>query len=322
MTNGEPELELVRVDNGEIVLTFLPGVGGRLLSIVVDGHEFLWRNPAFVDEELRFVIPRSQWPTIDDSFASWSNIGGSKTWPAPQGWGGEGEWPGPPDTILDAGAWTVETSRDETSGDHIVVMTSGDDHRSGLRIRREFVLPKTGTNFGQTTTFFNVSARLVTWSIWEVCQVDTSRGAGKGIEDAALSVALMPTNNEEEGWIDLGSYRGELMIERPNQNLAVLAVQDVVAKRGFPSASGTIGYRDAEGEITLDFAVDPAAEYPDGGSRAEIWMQSPQAHPIVELTGLHPDAYLAELEVLSPSFDIQPGANAVFRLDWTVRVGA
>ena len=42
----------------------------------------------------------------DDSF-NWKNYGGAKTWPAPQGWDGEGQWPGPPDPVLDSGTLRV-----------------------------------------------------------------------------------------------------------------------------------------------------------------------------------------------------------------------
>lgn len=38
----------------------------------------------------------------DGTFASWTNVGGSKTRPAPQGWDGDDQLPGPPDPVLDS----------------------------------------------------------------------------------------------------------------------------------------------------------------------------------------------------------------------------
>ena len=39
------------------------------------------------------------------TLVNWKNYGGAKTWPAPQGWDGAGQWPGPPDPVLDSGRY-------------------------------------------------------------------------------------------------------------------------------------------------------------------------------------------------------------------------
>jgi hypothetical protein len=314
LDSGDPDLQLLRADNGTVQLTFLPAVGGRLLSIVASGRELLWRNPDYFDANFRAVRPRSTWAPLDGSFASWANIGGSKTWPAPQGWAGEGEWAGPPDDVLDAGAWSIEAGENDT-GDMTVSMTSTYDERTGLRIERRFGIPSGGTEFTQLTTFTNLSNRTVSWSIWEVCQVDTGTGAGLTGAEAAIEVDVSGAHAAES--INLGDYRGSLMAEHFGDRL-IVPIQDVVAKRGYPAASGRIAYRAPGRALELFFDPVPGASYPDGGSRAEIWMQSPQVEPIAELSGLHPDAYLAELEVLSPSWTIEPGASVDYALKWRV----
>lgn len=314
--SGDSALPLLRADNGTIALTFLPTVGGRLLSIVASGRELLWRNPQYFDADLRAVRPRSTWAALDETFASWANVGGSKTWPAPQGWAGKGEWAGPPDAVLDAGVWTVDAAEDE-HGDMIVSLTSPDDARTGLRTTRRFELPSSGAEFTQLTTFTNVSDRPVAWSIWEVCQVDTSAGAGLPEGDAAIEVEVDGPKGAET--VDLGDYRGSVTADHVGRQV-ILPIQDVVAKIGFPSASGRIAYRGPDAGLEIRFEPVPGADYPDGGSRAEIWMQSPQQQPIVELSGLHPDAYLAELEVLSPRSVIGPGRSIDYGLQWRVWV--
>ena len=308
--SGDPDLPLLRADNGTLQLTFLPSVGGRLLSIVASGRELLWRNPDYFDADFRVVRRRSAWARLDGSFSSWANIGGSKTWPAPQGWAGEGEWAGPPDDVLDAGAWSIDVAESET-GDMTVVMTSPEDQRSGLRITRRFEIPVAGAEFRQLITFTNVSDRPITWAIWEVCQVDTADGAGLSGAKAAIEVDV----DGESTTINLGDYRGDLAVEHVDGSL-IVPIQDVVAKRGFPSASGRIAYRGPHGGLEIHFEPDPDADYPDDGSRAEIWMQSPQDSPIAELSGLHPDAYLAELEVLSPRSMMRPGESRDLELRW------
>jgi len=316
LDSGDSALPLLRAANGTIALTFLPAVGGRLLSIVASGRELLWRNPQYFDANLRAVRPRSTWATLDDTFASWANVGGSKTWPAPQGWAGEGEWAGPPDAVLDAGTWVIDAAADE-HGDMIVSMTSPDDARTGLRITRRFALPSSGAEFTQLTTFTNVSDRDVAWSIWEVCQVDTSAAAGLPAGDAAIEVDVDGPGGAET--VNLGDYRGNVVADHVGDRF-VVPIQDVVAKIGFPTASGRIAYRGPHAGLEIHFEPVPGAEYPDGGSRAEIWMQSPQLQPIAELSGLHPDAYLAELEVLSPRSKIGPGASIDITLRWRATV--
>lgn len=317
LDSGDPDLPLLRADNGTLQLTFLPAVGGRLLSIEASGRELLWRNPDYFDENCRAVRRRSTWAPLDGSFSSWANIGGSKTWPAPQGWSGEGEWAGPPDDVIDAGEWSTNAVEHKT-GDMTVVMTSRDDQRSGLRITRRFEIPTAGAEFRQLITFTNVSERPIRWAIWEVCQVDTSDGAGLSGAKAAIEVDVNGT--AESTMINLGDYRGTLVVEHGDGRL-IVPVQDVVAKRGFASASGRIAYRGPRGGLEIHFEPIPDADYPDGGSRAEIWMQSPQTSPIAELSGLHPGAYLAELEVLSPRSMMRPGESRDLELRWRVMGG-
>lgn len=313
--SGDAELPLYRVENDAIVLTFLPAVGGRLLSITADGHELLWRSAAHFDENLRVVLPRAAWPAVDGTFASWSNVGGSKTWPAPQGWSGEGEWAGPPDAVLDSGAWRIDSV--ESAGGVEVTMTSADDPRTGLRIVRRIRLPALGRTFAQHTTFTNVTARPVRWAIWEVAQVDTASGAGRDIDEASVRVSVSAESVSDESVVDLGTYSGVPHFDVVGTETR-FAIREGVTKRGFPSATGRMAYVSPSGGLEVAFDPHPGATYPDSGSRAELWMQSPLAAPIAELSGLHPTAWLAELEVLSPLTTIGAGESFSFESWWTV----
>lgn len=310
--SGDAALPLYEVSTDRLRLTFLPTVGGRLLSLRIDDDELLWRNPAFFDADLRVVRPRATWSVVDGTFASWSNVGGSKSWPAPQGWGGEGEWAGPPDAVLDAGAWEWDEA-DE--GDRIVItMTSADDPRTGLRLQRRFEIPSTGTRFAQTISMTNIGDRDVTWAPWEVCQVATAAGAGGS--DAAVVVGVDGTAAP----LEQGDWVGRLEWHRTDRRIE-LPVQEVVGKRGFPDATGSVAWRGPEG-LGLELRFDPVegARYPDGGARVEVWMQAP-AEPIADLSGLHPTDHLAELEVLGPLADLPPGASTSLEVEWVLTAG-
>lgn len=309
---GDPELIIEEIRTADLTLGFLPGVGGRLISIQAGGQEYLWRNPEFLDAELQSRKPRSSWPTVDGTFESWANIGGSKTWPAPQGWSGAGEWAGPPDDVLDSGEWSTELHSDP-DGSSRYVMQSPHDPRTGLSIRRSFDIPAAGQEFVQQIEFRNTSAWAITWAIWEVCQIDVAPGAGDPRSAIVVASDAVPEP------VRLGDYVGEIGWEQQGDSLRV-PVQDVVGKLGFPAATGAIGWFGPRGEgVSMEFTVDADAQYPDQGSRAEVWMQSPQEEPIAELSGLHPRDRVAELEVLGPLTTLAPGESSTLTIHWRIR---
>lgn len=320
------DLSTLRLDNGELSLVLLPGVGGRLMSLrarprgepVGAGAELLWRNPDYLDADLRPVRPRSTWAPLDGGMGSWANLGGSKTWPAPQGWSGPDEWPGPPDAVLDAGLWSVRT---EVVGDAVgVTLTSPDDARTGLRVERTFWLPASGTRLHQRTTFTNVSGVPVRWAPWEVCQVDTATGAGEPLGRARVEVDVEQTadrGGSPAPPLEIVQLVGRVEAQGPVDGAWHLPVADVVGKLGFTDASGRLAYRRPDGAaLELSFAPVVGAPYPDGGARAELWFQCPLPGPLDGPGSLHPTAYLVELEVLSPLVDIAPGGSVTQELVW------
>lgn len=312
LSSGDPDTPLYRVTTEHLDLVFLPTAGGRLLSLRVDGREMLWQNSAFFDENLKLRVPRARWATIDGTFASWSNLGGSKVWPAPQGWGGDGEWPGPPDEVLDAGTWSLHETRD---GEFIrVELVSPDDARTGLRITRVFSIPATGTWMHERIVFRAIGTRPVAWAPWEVCQIDTTGSLGVAGSAIRVSTAGAPPVSLGTWWNDMEATVTDTEV--------VIPVQDVVAKVGFADATGTIEWTAADGaRLAFQFTPEPSETYPDGGSRAEVWMQAPLSEPLPALSGLHPDAYVAELEVLGPLRALDPGDTTSLEITWVMDRG-
>jgi hypothetical protein len=99
---------------------------------------------------------------------------------------------------------------------------------------------------------------------------------------------------------------------------AVVPDQDVVGKLGFPGSAGLVSYSGPAGTLTQTFTVDPAAEYPDGGSPLEVWLEHPLPQPLAELGGLDPPARIVECEVLGPLTTLDPGASTSLTIDVTV----
>ena len=302
---GADALPVHVVDNGDVRLAFLPTVGGRLISVRCGGAELLWRNPEYLDDALATVRPRATWPPLDGGMGSWPNLGGSKTWPAPQGWSGPGEWPGPPDGVLDSGEWAVEAAH-APGGALVVRLTSPDDPRTGLRVTRAFTVPARGRSFAQRTTFTNVCDRPVRWAVWEVAQVDTASGGELWVDVAGTAEP-----------VDLVDAFGRVGVGPVDGGRRRVTIEDVVGKVGFTDATGALSFRRPDG-AGLDWRLDvPDGVYPDGGCQVEIWMQYPTPKPLEGPGSLHPTARLLELEALTPLTDLAPGASVRQQIEWT-----
>ena len=295
---------LLALEDGDLRAVFAPTLGGRMLSLRSGDEEFLWQNPALIGPDLQPAVPVATWPRGDRGMATWANVGGSKTWPAPQGWTADDEWAGPPDGVLDAGPWSVEDLSATA-----VVLRSAADPRTGLRIERAFALLG-GGRIDERIRFENTGTTTTRWAPWEVCQVRTDDGGTVLVEEATA---------EDE--LDLGSWEGTLPTVQTPRGVE-LPVGTGVAKRGY-RAGTAVGYRRASGTtIRLAAAeeqVDENAPFPDGGCRFEVWSQRPVAEPIVTLEGLRPDAHLVELEVLGRRVPLAPGGSRVTRIAWHVR---
>ncbi|GGV87679.1 hypothetical protein GCM10010294_69840 [Streptomyces griseoloalbus] len=304
--------EVVEVDNGLIRLVLAPALGGRILSAVRDGREFLHRDPALLDDALNVRDLRAVGPH-DGPMSAWRNWGGDKTWPAPQGWSGPGEWAGPPDPVLDSGAYAcaVDVADDGSRAD--ITLTSGDDPRTGLRLTRRITLAAGRCDFALRLTARNVSAKNVRWALWNVTQLP-----GRPVRRPGDGVWLGTAGSGAPDTVDLVAGTGRPRVERHGDVLHVPA-QDVVGKVGFPDAAGWIAHVGPAGTWTYRFPVDPTAAYPDGGSRVEVWMEHPLPAPLVHLGGLRPSHRVVECEALGPCRELAPGESA--RLDGTMSLG-
>jgi hypothetical protein len=187
------------------------------------------------------------------------------------------------------------------------------DPRTGLIVRRSFRIPAKGMTFEQTTTFENATASPVRWSIWEVCQLPV--GSPNGPDRNIIDVASASPHRH----IDFGSYVGEVTPFQVGDDTVRVPVEEVVAKRGFPSATGIVTHISATGSsLTISSPVVVGATYPDGGCPVEVWMQFPVDSEIEALADFMPRDRYAEIEVLSPLYDLPPGAAASIDLAWTL----
>jgi hypothetical protein len=308
-------VEVFKLMNELIQLRAVPTLGGRLMSLRVGEREFFYRNRALLDGDLHPVIPLNLLPPADETLGSWHNFGGDKTWPAPQGWETQEQWHGPPDVILDAGPYSA--SYNAQAEQITLTMQSMPDWRTGLRITRSIQLVAGLPGFKLVQTFENVVDRQISWALWDVAQLDAQSIIGCASLPVGMYVGIerdspLPVR-------ELFSVTGNVSWERLTANVIHVPVQDVVGKLGFVSAVGWLAFR-AEDGMTLvqQFTPEPDAVYPDGGARAEIWLQYPVEKPLVELGNYRPLAHVIESEVLGPLTRLAPGGKSQLTVNWRV----
>ncbi|MCK2241671.1 MULTISPECIES: DUF4380 domain-containing protein [unclassified Crossiella] len=289
--------EAIWLDNGVLRLGFLPALGGRLLSLRHEGVEVLWRNPRLLDDELQPVGGHRFAPNSGE-MGDWVNYGGDKTWPAPQGWSGAHEWPGPPDPVLDSGPYTAAVEGLS------VTLTSGHDPHTGLRLTRRFTLHAKDAGYCLDLTATNTGEHPVRWSLWNVTQLP------------AGTVHIGLTDRPEPRVRDLITTTHPVE-HRIDGDLVTVPSQATVGKLGFPGSVGWVTHHGRR-SLTQRFTVDSAAEYPDGGSPLEVWLESPLPEPIAALGNLNPPDEIVECEILGPLTTLAPGASTGLRIEVSV----
>jgi len=308
----------IKLSNGIITLHVVPEIGGRVMQLELDGHNFFSIHPKLKGK----VVPAAE----SDFGMGWKNYGGDKVWTAPQGWERDDQWPGPPDPVLDAGAYSAEIVANN-SEQAVLRLTSPQDQKSGVQLGRTITIYR-GSSRVQIESFMrNISKRPVRWGIWEVTQHDTT-DANTQQEFNKNFWAYAPINPrskfpkgydylfglvnnpafsvDETGRFLRVHYCYEVGKVALDSNAGWLAVVNRVSKYGFFE--------------TFDY--EPNAEYPDNAS-IEFWLQGAgqliNNQEITQMEGGPGEfPYLMESEVLSPFAKLYPGEEYKFSLSWFV----
>jgi hypothetical protein len=295
--------EAIRLENSYLSALVVPEIGGRLMEFRLGSQQFLFVNRDLLGK--RFTFEEHQG---DGSIRLWKNYGGSKTWPAPQGWDNDQQWHGPPDPILDGGGYTHDFA--PSSSDARMAMTSPPDPRTGLRIHRTLSLTPNTSRLHMQRKFENITDHPIQWSIWEVAQIDCSSQHGGFNPDCWVYAPVGDQPYHVMFGDDNIQYQRGV---RPG----VMGVhfQGIVGKIGIHNRRGWLAFADQQSGYALCFIFpyDPTAQYPDGGAVTEVWTESPRSPSPVPIDS---PGYLLEAEVLTPLFTIQPGESVEYTMQW------
>jgi hypothetical protein len=309
--------DAVHLDNGIVHLAAVPGIGGRVMALDLDGYEFFYVDPHLAG---KLFSPAEH--VGDGTPNAWKNYGGDKTWPAPQGWETDDQWHGPPDPVLDGGPYSLVVLH---AGDDLacIEMTSRPDPHTGVQIARRISLPRGAGRVRLDLSFTNTSNLPRRWSIWDVTQLRAERllpdGGLAPETECVISAPLNPHSRFPKGYqVMFASPDNPQWTTDSQRQLLVAHYLFEIGKIGWDSPGGWIAFHNgaAKSSFIVNFTYFPQVEYPDQGSSLECWTVGRGKIPGINYDYENSGIYLMETEVLSPLFTLQPGERRSFNLEW------
>ncbi len=281
-------------------LDIVPELGGKIMGYSIHGYQLLWHDP--VNEGL---VDTDQGYGFGEHFF---NPGGAKVWPAPQGWSGAGQWPGPPDNVIDSAVY--EADYDEEA----IIVTSPADSapgRSGLQFTHRYSLVNNSSLVDLHLTMKNVVDHPVTWSLWHLATMPVDR-------DCSI---IVPTT--DNGWRVMFGSEDNPAWKGVENGFFNAKYEKQVGKVGISTTDGWAAWRDNETNMTfvMMFPLNKNKKYPDNGSIVEIWANGGGTYESNHQTfnpEYSPETAFMELEVLGPLTKLAPGESASMDVRWGV----
>ena len=299
--------------NGLIEVHVVPEIGGRVVQFKVGKKEFLWVNP-----DLAGKYPTGSGLTPE---GGWLNYGGDKLWPAPQGWENAEQWPGPPDAVLDGQPYRVEGLSAEP-GEAALKLTSGEDRRSGIQFSRVIRIFENSTRVQFEVTMKNIDSRPRRWGIWAHTQLDAAADNHPN-HRLKSSCAVNPRSRFARGYdVIFGAKENPAFRTDWRRGVVMADYRYQVGKIGVDSPAGWVATVDGRQGATFvqQFTFEPGRPYPDNAS-VEFWHNGVgQIHAYNREMDFPDDPrqnpFVAESEVLSPFYELQPGQSRTWQYEW------
>ncbi|NLE44446.1 MAG: DUF4380 domain-containing protein [Chloroflexi bacterium] len=306
----------LHMSNGLCDVVIVPDIGGRVMAFDLGPYSFLWIN-----ERLAGKLFSADENMGGGSLADWRNYGGSKTWPAPQGWERPDQWHGPPDPVLDSGRYDV-TLAEVVADAAVVEVRSPADPLTGVQITRRVTLHKDASHVSLHLEMTNVSEEMRTWGLWDVVQLDASRCGPGGSRDYCDSAWLyVPTNPQSRfarGYhVMFGDDDNPEWQPQTADGILGIQYQYRLGKIGVDSHDGWLAFvnRDVDFAFCQRFTYFADERYPDDGATIECWTTG-WGEPVGGYDWGAEQLYHVEAEVLGPLRTMRPGTAQSFDIEW------
>ena len=277
--HGWSDAIMMRGAQTEVII--VPSIG-RIMQFQFAGEPGpFWQNRV-LDGHLHPVHP-----------TNWINFGGDKTWPAP-----ESEWPKPygywlPPAAFDSMPVTAKVEHDE------VVLTSPVDPDYGIRVTRRIHLGPGPTQMTVSTRYDKVSGPAKKVGVWTITQ----------LQNPLLVFSPVPWPSRITNAFHRLSPEPppDIKVDRDARlQMAWLSLtRDPKAAHKIGLKSGSLLWVGENVMLRIDLPRLSGANYPDGGSSAEVY------------TNPDPLKYV-ELEMLGPTDRLNPGDYMEFPSTYTL----
>ncbi len=307
-----------QVANRWVTLEVAPQLGGRLLQVTFNGHDFLYVNPNLQGK----IIPLGT--------RGGHNYGGDKIWPLPEGNDDEQHWAQGTAGPLDTGIYTLQVlSRGAKCA---VRMTGPQDPSIGQRYIREISIGADSPVISFRNTMQNVTGYPQTWSEQTITEYPMSNPSGsENLNTKFWGVtALNPASAYPSGYsIHTGpqvndAYSASDGTLRVHWNNIAQEVWIDTPQGWLAAVDGTSGYtmverhaiertREYPGKATIIFYSSgaPRRRTPTPGAPAPAQPQAQPAQPAPQREGPYMEA-----EVNSPMVELKPGETYTMETEW------
>ena len=261
--------DAITMSNGKVNVVIVPAIG-RVMQFGFEGEEgVFWENPDLNGQPAL----KGDWLRTE-----WINLGGDKTWPAP-----EAEW----SKFTGRKGWRPPAAFDGLPStaeivEGVVVLTSQVDPGYGIRVERRVRLEPGTTTMTIQTIYHRVSGEPARLGVWVITQLREPSGV----------FAPVPVDSKfPRGFTLLGKDTPPSL--RSGNGLVSLH-RDPKSAFKIGLDGGSLLWVGARHMLRIDSERQPGAMYPDQGSSTEIY------------TNPDPLRYV-ELETLGPLESLKPG---------------
>jgi hypothetical protein len=302
------------VGNDWVRLTIVPQLGGRLMQVTFNDHDYLFVNPKYKGK----YFP----PSEAEKMGQWINYGGDKLWPLPEGRGDDQHWAGPVSDALDDGEYKFSVvSQDRTCA---VRLEGPADPTTGLQYSREISIGNESPEIVFHAVMKNATSRPIRWSMQSVTQYDTAdaRDPAKYNRDFWAFAPINPQSAFVDGYRVVAGLADDPSFEVVDHlfKLHWLYLENEV---WLDSDAGWIAVVDNATKYAMieRFQYSPTAEYP--GKASVIFYKNGAAlelnkdgMPTLRSTNWQDAPYYMEAEINSPMIKLDPGVSYAMDTNW------
>ncbi|KAA6300171.1 MAG: hypothetical protein EZS26_003687 [Candidatus Ordinivivax streblomastigis] len=305
------EWTIYHFSNHTVSIDVVPLVGGRILQYRLGDHGFFFVNA----DQLGKLLP----PATLGKVGAWGNQGGAKLWPAPQGWDGHNQWPGPPDPVLDGGAYTVLEKSDLS----ITLQSPDDKEYTGIRFTQKVSLDSTGSGISFDVVMKNISDQPIRWGIWSHVQLDASLSGSADFNHLHLLCPLNPDSRFEKGFdVIFGDKENPSYRITADSSKFEAEYLYKVGKVGIDSPGNWVATLNPKtGDVFVQkYAFVADAVYPENSS-VEVWTNGIGRYHAFgqDMAGENDptqNPYILESEILSPYASLKPNEEYHWSFRW------